>query len=58
MPNMKIAICGVWHVHAADYLKSARAHAEVIGAWDADPARCAVFCAKHDLTRMMEMAYC
>lgn len=40
----KIAICGVWHVHAADYTKTAMQYAEVIGVWDADESRKKEFC--------------
>ncbi len=37
---MKIAICGVWHVHAADYTKKAleKEGVEVIGFYEADEA--------------------
>lgn len=41
---MKIAICGVWHVHAPEYLKTAREYGEVVGAWEADEKRRADFC--------------
>ena len=30
----KIAICGLWHVHAEHLTRMAMKHAEVIGAWD------------------------
>ena len=40
----KIVICGVWHVHAEGYTKTAMEHAEVIGVWDADEKRKAAFC--------------
>ena len=31
---MKVAICGVWHVHAKDYTKKAMEYGEVIGVYD------------------------
>lgn len=40
----KIAICGVWHVHAGGYTKTAQNYAEVIGAWDENEARRNEFC--------------
>ena len=43
---MKIAICGVWHVHAPQYLKIAREHGEIVGVWEADEKRRADFCAE------------
>jgi len=45
----KIAICGVWHVHAADYTKTAMQYGEVIGVWDADHTRKQDFCAAMQL---------
>ena len=41
---MKIAICGVWHVHAPQYFKIAREYGEIIGVWEADEKRRADFC--------------
>ena len=42
---MKVAVCGLWHVHAKDYLKSAlnEPTAEVVGVWDENPEFCAAF---------------
>ncbi len=41
---MKIAICGVWHVHAKGYTVTAKSNAEVVGAWDVDEQRRKSFC--------------
>ena len=35
---MRIAVCGVWHVHAGDYTKHALALGEVLGFWEEDDA--------------------
>jgi len=40
----KIAICGVWHVHAPGYTKTALQHAQVIGVWEEDKERREKFC--------------
>ena len=42
---MKVAVCGLWHVHAKDYLKAALREptAEVVGVWDENPQFCADF---------------
>ena len=45
----KIAICGVWHVHAGGYTETAMKHAEVIGVWEADETRRKEFCAQYNL---------
>ena len=52
----KIVICGVWHVHAEGYTKTAMEHAEVIGVWDADEARKAAFCEKLGLKPFADLA--
>lgn len=31
---MKIALCGLWHVHAGGYYNTAKQYGEVIGVWD------------------------
>lgn len=41
---MKVALLGVWHVHARDYVKYALRLSEVIGAWDEDPKKLQPFC--------------
>ena len=33
---MKVAVLGVWHVHAKDYAKHAIEHAEVLGFYERD----------------------
>jgi len=45
----KIAICGVWHVHAADYTNTAMKNAQVIGVWEEDKARREQFCKELNL---------
>src|SRR4249919_3751059 len=37
----RIALLGFWHVHAKDYAGEAQGHpdAELVAAWDEDPAR-------------------
>lgn len=42
----KIAICGLWHVHAEHLTRMAMKYAEVIGVWDDDPIRLDEFCSK------------
>ncbi len=49
---MKIAICGIWHVHAPDYLKTAKNYGEIVGAWDADSDRRKDFCAAHGVPEL------
>lgn len=46
---MKVAICGVWHVHAEGYAESAEKHSEVIGVWDADEKRKNDFAEKYGI---------
>lgn len=43
----KIAVCGVWHVHAYEYSMAAKDFAEVTGVWDSDAERRKSFCAQH-----------
>lgn len=45
----KIAICGVWHVHAPGYAKTVLEHARVIGVWEEDQERRESFCKDMDL---------
>ncbi len=40
----KIAVCGVWHVHAGDYTKTAMANGEVVGVWDENTDKKNEFC--------------
>lgn len=44
---MKVAICGVWHVHAGGYTSTAKNCADVIGAWDTDKEKLEIFCKEH-----------
>ncbi|MBR5453772.1 MAG: Gfo/Idh/MocA family oxidoreductase [Clostridia bacterium] len=46
---MKVALCGVWHVHAGGYAKTAKELADVIGVWEADSERKANFAEKHEI---------
>lgn len=40
----KTAICGVWHVHAPEYTRTAKEYTQVIGAWDENKDRLREFC--------------
>ena len=46
---MKVAILGVWHVHADSYTNTAKALGEVVGVWDEDAQRRAEFAQKHGI---------
>ncbi|MBR6557812.1 MAG: Gfo/Idh/MocA family oxidoreductase [Clostridia bacterium] len=46
---MKVALCGVWHVHAGGYAKTAKEFSDVIGVWEADSERKANFAEKHEI---------
>ena len=46
---MRVAILGVWHVHADEYTKLAMEHGEVVGVWDEDAERRADFAKKYDI---------
>ncbi len=46
---MKIAILGVWHVHADEYARAAAANGTVVGVWDENPAWKADFAARHGI---------
>ena len=48
---MKVAICGVWHVHAADYTKKALELGEVVGFYERDDGLAAKFAEKFGLFR-------
>lgn len=48
---MKVAVFGVWHVHAADYTKHALAHAEVLGFYEKDDVLAKAFAEKFDIPR-------
>ena len=46
---MRVAILGVWHVHADEYTKIAKEYGEVVGVWDEDAERRADFAKKHNI---------
>ncbi len=46
---MKVAIYGVWHVHADDYTKAALEHGEIVGVYEENEARRTAFCEKYGL---------
>ena len=48
---MKVAVCGVWHVHAPDYTKHALQLGEVVGFYEADDALAAAYEAQFGLPR-------
>ena len=48
---MKIAILGVWHVHAPDYTRTALAHGEVVGFFERNDALAEAFAAHFGLPR-------
>ena len=48
---MRTAICGVWHVHAEGYTKTAMAHGEVVGFYERDDALAEAFRQRFDLPR-------
>lgn len=52
---MKIAICGVWHVHAADYTKAALELGEVIGFYERDDVLAQAFAEKFQIPRFATM---
>ncbi len=46
---MKVAILGVWHVHADEYTRVAASLGTVTGVWDENPEWCAAFAARHGI---------
>ena len=48
---MKIAVFGVWHVHAPDYTKKAQEYGEVIGFYEKDDTLAEAFSKKFGLYR-------
>ena len=48
---MKIAVFGVWHVHAPDYTRKAQAHGEVIGFYEKNDALAESFAKEFGLYR-------
>ncbi|MBQ9151526.1 MAG: Gfo/Idh/MocA family oxidoreductase [Clostridia bacterium] len=52
---MKIAILGVWHVHAPDYTRTAMAHGEVVGFFERNDALAEAFAAQFGLPRFADV---
>ena len=48
---MKVAVLGVWHVHAPDYTRQALAHGEVVGFYERDDALAAEYQKEFGLPR-------
>ncbi len=46
---MKVAVLGVWHVHADEYTRVAASLGTVTGVWDENPEWCAAFAARHGI---------
>ncbi len=44
---MKIAICGLWHVHAPQYYETAKKYCEITGVWDENEKWRADFASKY-----------
>ena len=49
---MKVAIYGVWHVHADEYTKAAIEHGEVVGVYEANAERRRTFCENYGVPEM------
>lgn len=49
MLRMRVAILGVWHVHASEYTNAALKYGEVVGVYDEDAQRRAEFAKKHGI---------
>ena len=48
---MKVAVCGVWHVHAGEYTQRAMELGQVVGFWEPNDAHAAEFRKFFDLPR-------
>ena len=46
---MKVAVCGLWHVHAEEYFLHARDLGEVVGVYDDNAQRRTEFCEKYQV---------
>lgn len=46
---MKVAVCGLWHVHAEEYFLHAMKLGEVVGVYDDDEQRRTEFCSKYQV---------
>jgi predicted dehydrogenase len=49
--KMKIAVFGVWHVHAPDYTKKAMELGQVVGFYERDEALASDFAKRFDIPR-------
>ncbi len=49
---MKVALYGVWHVHASDYTKAALKHADLIGFYEKDDAIAAAYQQRFNVPRI------
>ncbi len=52
---MKIVICGLWHVHAEGYYKTAAKYAEIVGVYEPNEAWRKDFCAKYGVPELLTM---
>ena len=52
---MKIAICGLWHVHAEGYYKVASQYAEIIGIYEPNEKWRKDFCQKYHLNEFLTL---
>ena len=48
---MKVAVCGVWHVHAGEYTQRAMELGQVVGFWEPNDAHAEDFLKVFDLPR-------
>ena len=46
---MKVAVCGLWHVHAEEYFLHAMKLGEVVGVYDDNEQRRTEFCGKYQV---------
>lgn len=49
---MKVAICGLWHVHAEGYYKEAAKYAEIVGVYEPNEKWRKDFCEKYNLAEL------
>lgn len=52
---MKIAICGLWHVHAEAYYQTAAEYAQIVGVYEPNEVWRDAFCAKYQLPAFSTM---
>jgi 1,5-anhydro-D-fructose reductase (1,5-anhydro-D-mannitol-forming) len=55
--RLRVALLGCWHVHAADYVRQARAidTIDLVGVWDADSGKLNDFAPRYDLRAIPEL---